>query len=234
VPLPDQDAQDPISELNTKRLKAVMQVRGLRQGELARRIGISQAIMSRLCTGKMRGTMYVYVIARALSVSSEYLMGDSDIPDPKGEGASDLSMLAMPLASDVVQIELGQLRPGLADGSPQHREPMKKQRFSRDWLEQVTSTAPELLFWTTAEGDAMEPTIRHGEVVLIDRSERTPRTSDGIWAVTYGETGLIRRLRVGIGGTIELHSDNQLIRPEIVKVEELLIIGQVIGAVRKF
>lgn len=218
--------------MNIERLKAVMQVRGIRQGELARKLGVSQTIVSRICTGRMRSTTYVYAVARALSVSSEYLMGDSDLPDPNGESAAGLNMLAVPSASDTVQIAQGYLRSATAK-SDLDTDPLKKMRCSREWLAAMTSTAPEHLLWTENEGGAMEPTIRHGEVVLVDRSRVKPSTNDGIWAVVHGKVGLVRRLRLGSGEAIELHSDNQLLRPAIVKADELEVVGQVVAIIKK-
>ena len=105
--------------------------------------------------------------------------------------------------------------------------------FSRTWLRNFTTAPPERLFWATGDGDSMEPTIRAGEIFLIDTSHRTPRMSDGIWALALGEIGMVKRLSFQGGGFIELHSDNPLVRPVPVSEDELHIIGRVIAVVRR-
>lgn len=105
--------------------------------------------------------------------------------------------------------------------------------FSREWLRGFTKAPPEVLFWATGDGDSMEPTIRAGETFLIDTSQRTPRMSDGIWALAIGEIGMVKRLSFQGGGFIELHSDNPLVRPMPVSEDELHVIGRVIAVVRR-
>lgn len=136
-------------------------------------------------------------------------------------------------ADDIVELDQIDLRYGMggtyADGPVQ----IQRRAFSRGWLRSITSTAPHYLSWAVGDNDSMEPTIRSGEVVLIDRSQDSPRHDAGIWAVTYGEIGSIKRLRYCPDGTVELHSDNQLVRPQSAADDELHVIGRVIAVVRK-
>ena len=79
----------------------------------------------------------------------------------------------------------------------------------------------------------MEPTIRSGQILLIDRSQDTPRLDGLISAVTLGDIGMIRRLRYLPKGTVELHSDNQLVRRQTAVNGQLHLVGRVIAVVRK-
>lgn len=134
---------------------------------------------------------------------------------------------------DIVELDQIDLKYGMggayADGPVQ----IQRRAFSRGWLRSITSTAPHNLSWAVGDNDSMEPTIRSGEVVLIDRSQDSPRHDAGIWAVTYGEIGSIKRLRYRPDGTVELHSDNQLVRPQTAVDDELHVVGRVIAVVRK-
>lgn len=136
-------------------------------------------------------------------------------------------------SDDIVELDQIDLKYGMggtyADGPVQ----IQRRAFSRGWLRSITSTAPHHLSWAVGDNDSMEPTIRSGEVVLIDRSQDSPRHDAGIWAVTYGEIGSIKRLRYCPDGTVELHSDNQLVRPQSAVDDELHIIGRVIAVVRR-
>lgn len=136
-------------------------------------------------------------------------------------------------ADDIVELDEIDLKYGMggtyADGPIQ----IQRRAFSRGWLRSITSTAPHYLSWAVGDNDSMEPTIRSGEVVLIDRSQDSPRHDAGIWAVTYGDIGSIKRLRYLPDGTVELHSDNQFVRPQTAADDELHIIGRVIAVVRR-
>ena len=79
----------------------------------------------------------------------------------------------------------------------------------------------------------MEPTIRSGELILIDRSQNTPRFGDGIWAVAFGEIGMVKRLRPLPNGPVEIHSDNPIVRPALASDGELHVIGRVVAVVRR-
>lgn len=136
-------------------------------------------------------------------------------------------------ADDIVELDQIDLKYGMggtyADGPIQ----IQRRAFSRGWLRSITSTPPQYLSWAVGDNDSMEPTIRSGEVVLIDRSQDSPRHDAGVWAVTYGEIGSIKRLRYLPDGTVELHSDNQLVRPQTAVDGELHVIGRVIAVVRR-
>lgn len=132
-----------------------------------------------------------------------------------------------------VELDQIDLRYGMGGTFTDGPVQVEKRAFSREWLRSVTSTPPRHLFWATGDGDSMEPTIRSGEIVLIDRSQETPRIDDAIWAVVDGEIGMIKRMRHHADGTVELLSDNQLVPPRRTADDELHIIGRVIAVVRR-
>ena len=109
----------------------------------------------------------------------------------------------------------------------------EKVRFSRSWLRQFTHAPPHLLFTTKGVGDSMWPTIGDNDVVVINRAERVVEFADKIWAVVYGGVGSIKRLRPLPDGSVELHSDNQMVRPARATDGDLHIVGRVVAVVRK-
>lgn len=52
------------------------------QTELARRVGVSQATIAHLITGRSRSSSHLHKIAQELRTSPEYLSGETDNPDP--------------------------------------------------------------------------------------------------------------------------------------------------------
>ena len=135
---------------------------------------------------------------------------------------------------DLVEVDQIDLRYGLGATYVDVPVESEKRVFSRSWLSQFTSAAPEQLFWALAEGGSMANTIMSGETVLIDRSQLIPRVSGGIWALTIGDLGMIKRLHVPGKGRIQWLSDSGLEPPiEPIEDDEMKIIGRVIAVVRR-
>ncbi|MCC2978886.1 helix-turn-helix domain-containing protein [Sphingomonas sp. IC4-52] len=63
------------------RLKQLMELRGLSQSELGRRVGVSQATIYKLLVGESYGTRHLHKIARELLTTPAYLTGETDDPD---------------------------------------------------------------------------------------------------------------------------------------------------------
>ncbi len=134
---------------------------------------------------------------------------------------------------DLVEIDQVDLRFGLGATYLDGAVEFEKRVFSRSWLRNFTRAAPEQLFWTLGDGDSMEPTIRSGEVILIDRSQDTLRSADGIWAVTVGDIVQVKRLRPRANGAVEILSDNPAVPPDLAVDGELHVIGRVVAVVRR-
>ena len=79
----------------------------------------------------------------------------------------------------------------------------------------------------------MQPTILDGDIVLVDTAHRRIDDQDRLWAVAYGELGMIRRVRVTPRGSWLLMPDNQVVRPEEVGDGEASVIGRVIWIGRR-
>ncbi|RIA44085.1 phage repressor protein C with HTH and peptisase S24 domain [Hephaestia caeni] len=104
---------------------------------------------------------------------------------------------------------------------------VRTHHFPRAWLESITATPAELLTIARGRGDSMVPTVLDGDMVLIDRSQRTVREQDALWALTIGDIGMIKRLRVR-AERVQMLSDNDRVPPDEAHHEEINIVGRVI------
>jgi len=82
------------------------------------------------------------------------------------------------------------------------------------------------------DGDSMEPTLKNGSIVFVDRSQNT-MDKNGIFIVNTPGGLFIKRLDRKADGSIELISDNKLYSPEAMSPNEITIIGRVVGNVGK-
>ncbi len=81
-------------------------------------------------------------------------------------------------------------------------------------------------------GESMEPTLRDGSVVFVDKSDKNIK-KDGIF-VLYSNDGLfIKRIFYGIDGNCEIISDNPAYPTQTMPKGSFEIVGKVIGSVSK-
>lgn len=129
---------------------------------------------------------------------------------------------------DLVELEEIDLAYGLG-GTFAGDVPIEVQtrRFPRAWLEGITRTPPNLLTIARGRGDSMVPTLQDGDMIIIDRSQRSVREQDAIWALTIGEIAMIKRLRVRREEVLIL-SDSDRVPDDRAHPEEVHIVGRVI------
>jgi len=109
----------------------------------------------------------------------------------------------------------------------------EKLHFPQSWLRTITTSPADQLYWTRGVGNSMEPTISDGDVILIDRSKVGSSFGDLYWAIAYGQTGMIKRLRPMPDGGVKILSDNPAVPPEIAYDGELHVFGRVVAVVKK-
>ena len=98
-------------------------------------------------------------------------------------------------------------------------------RFSRAWLREQ-GLASEALSAIEVTGDSMEPTLRDGDEILVERSATPAR--DGIHVVRRDETLLVKRVDLSSPGRITLISDNRAYPPYELPLDEVEIVGRVV------
>jgi len=98
-------------------------------------------------------------------------------------------------------------------------------RFSARWL-RSQGLDPVRLSAIAVTGDSMEPTLRDGDEILVDRSSEPLR--DGIHVVRLEDALLVKRLETGRPGRIALLSDNPAYRPIECAAQDVQVIGRVV------
>ena len=97
--------------------------------------------------------------------------------------------------------------------------------FSGRWLRD-NGLDPAMLSSVTVDGDSMEPLLRHGDEVLIDR--RPGPWREGIHVVRVGDTLNVKRLARAGQGRIALLSQNMAYPPVEMAAEDVEVIGRVV------
>ncbi|GAA0281838.1 hypothetical protein GCM10009127_23960 [Alteraurantiacibacter aestuarii] len=112
--------------------------------------------------------------------------------------------------------------PGAANSA---ESPFDSFRFSRKWLREQ-GLEPGQLSAIRVVGDSMEPLLREGDDLLVDKSDRPFR--DGIFVVRLDENLLVKRLTSQGGGRFSLLSQNLSYPPIAVSAEDIELVGRVV------
>jgi len=182
--------------------------------------------------------------ARILGVPTDWLLKGGALPDgelprdavrqPSTDKAPPTSLADIASEHGLALIEEIDLPLGMGASFLQgHAEVMGIVPFRTDWLRGLHQGPIERLKVTRGSGDSMQPTIMDGDIVLVDTAHRRIDDQDRIWAVAYGDLGMIRRIRVTPRGSWLLMPDNQLVRPDEVGDGEVAVIGRVIWIGRR-
>lgn len=105
--------------------------------------------------------------------------------------------------------------------------------FKEEWLKGLSRGELTSLRVVRGEGDSMQPTILDGDIVLIDMAQSNINAQDRIWAVFWGDLGMIKRVRRTPGGSFMLLSDNPAISPIEAVDGEMHVLGRVIWIGRR-
>lgn len=104
--------------------------------------------------------------------------------------------------------------------------------FDLNFVRLFTRAPSDRLRLVTGIGDSMEPTLRWGDLILIDANDRMLSKQDGIyWINLFGAAG-IKRLRAVGPRKILVKSDNPLHDDQEVDADDLRIEGRAIWATR--
>ena len=97
-------------------------------------------------------------------------------------------------------------------------------RFSRRWLREMGLEGADLSA-IRVDGDSMEPTLRSGDEIFVDRNKRS---GEGIHVIRIGDTLHVKQVQASAPGRITLISANEAYAPIDLAREEVEVIGRVV------
>jgi phage repressor protein C with HTH and peptisase S24 domain len=118
---------------------------------------------------------------------------------------------------------------GPGEGLPSDRV-VEYLTFSWGFLRYTLRRRPEGLALIEAAGNSMEPTIRDGELLLVDTDAREVQ-SGRVYVIAVGDALLVKRIQVRLDRALLIRSDNPAYEPELVRPDTnqpLRILGEVI------
>jgi phage repressor protein C with HTH and peptisase S24 domain len=210
-----------------KRLKFARIAKGYAEAkDFARKIGMNPTTYRAYENDQNGYTRHAHDFADQLGVEASWLLRGGDAPEPLREdtekeiAAKDLGLALVP------QLELGySMGGGSVFADYRH---MGAVPFDRNFLRGMMRGNFADLFVAQGAGDSMLPTMMDGDIVLIDTSQRRIEQQDRIWALSYGDLGMIKRVRRLPGGTYRIMSDNPAVTPIDAADDEMHVVGRVV------
>jgi len=98
-------------------------------------------------------------------------------------------------------------------------------RFSRRWLREQ-GLEPAMLSSIRVLGDSMDPLLRDGDEILVDRTPRAFR--EGVHVVRLGEALHVKLLQAVPPGGLRLISKNPAYEPVEVAMSDVDVVGRVV------
>ncbi len=208
--------------------KAVRQAGGNRV--VAERSGVPLSSLGAYMQGKREWRIGAAVaLAAACGVSLDWLASGNG--SPNNDALPSTSSLPAPSGDGHVMIPRYDVRASAGSGTPVDQEDMLGLvSFEEMFLRRQLGLCPETLVTLEATGDSMQPTIRDGDLLLVDTANNG--IQDGrIYVLSLGGFLIVKRLQVQSTGDIALISDNDRYPPQVISPSErdpLRVIGRVV------
>lgn len=212
---------------------------------MAKIADVSTSVLSKWRTGKSEPTRVNLInMAKAANVSVEWLVSGEGSPDGSfsisGEVATagSVNPLFAGTPSGYSSIPIYDVRASAGHGSAVPQENVAESlMFKSSWIHQELHAQPNDLYLIYVDGESMEPTLRPGDLILVDRRSADAVPRDGIYVIRMDGSLLVKRLQRLPGRKVKATSDNPAYQPFDIELdapgEDLAIIGRVVWAGRR-
>ncbi len=213
--------------------------------ELAKAAGIARRTFGNYLSGRNEPKRpQLLAIARASRVSISWLAG-GDEPMAAGEEAAEFrqdtpglyetapSFVPAPELSSrgFVLLPRYDVRAASGGGAIVHSEQIVDVlAFRSDWIKHTLRLNPDNLALISAVGDSMTPTIKEGDLLLLDLTAGHVQ-DNAIYALGVSGSLLVKRIQMLTSGGVRVISDNPAYPPEEIparKAGELRFVGRVV------
>ncbi len=216
---------DPMSDGPRTRLLQLSQERGASLASLSELLGRNTSYLQQFIR---KGSPRKLEEGDRRTLAKFFGVGEGELGAP-GDGIKENSYAKSPTLPESSEwVEVLRLDVGASAGSgavPVGETAFDAFRFSRRWLAEQGLAGAQLSA-ITVEGDSMEPLLRDGDEILVDRRQQPFR--DGVHVVRLSDTLMVKRVAQAGAGRFSLLSQNLSYPPVDVSAEEMEVIGRVV------
>lgn len=218
------------------RFKDVRQKLGYTQQELAKKLDTSSGHISDIENGrKTPGGEFLKRLFDSYHVNINWILsGHGEMFIGGSLSGTIREVVAVP-SEGFVNIPLYHINGSAGLGTPApDTEEQELIAINEAWVRRVLCVSPASLSVITVSGDSMEPTLRNGDLIIVDMSQNQP-ANEGVYVVRLDNELLVKRVQLR-GAAATLYSDNGLYRDitiDLSNTSDFAIVGRVVGYVRK-
>lgn len=197
----DAERMNLVDDSVAKRLKQAQKAWG-RQEDLAAASGIPYGTLQKIMQGKTDpGLSDLRALSETMGVGIDWLI--SGIGPESGDAGS-----VSDDDEDFVRVSLFDIQASAGPGAiaPAVEQPTAI-KFRADWLTKRGANLHDLQA-IRVRGDSMEPTLKNGDLIVVDTIRTTP--SDGIYVIANGDEIQVKRLQRLSPTRLVVASDNPL------------------------
>lgn len=223
-----------ISDMKTtlaERLKEARTMQGLTQKALGDLVGVSQAAIQKIETGKANQTTKLVDLASVLKIRPEWLSTGEGSMRADGQAPS----APMQVNNSIYRLEVLNLSVSAGPGvvNSEFVEVLRSVEYSvEDARMLFDGRKQEQVRIINVRGDSMSGTIEPGDLLFVDISIKS-FDGDGIYAFLYDDTAHVKRLQK-MKDKLLVISDNKSYTPwepiERDEMNRVFVFGKVIGS----
>lgn len=209
-----------------QRIRQAIDSTGKKQVEFAKELGVEPSHLNRWVKGAVAPSYDVLAkIGNLTGVSLDKIISGKEpavVATKRGE---------------LAYIPLYDIRAAAGGGALIEAEEVKDfLAFKQHWIRDVLRVNPNDLRLIYVDGDSMEPTLHHGDIILVNIGNHSV-VRDGVYVVRIGMAVMVKRLQILPGDKLKVKSDNSEVYEsfmiDLAKVgEDVTIIGRVVWAGR--
>lgn len=202
-----------------ERLVALAETRGVSLASLSRLIGRNGTYLQQFIT---KGSPRRLAEDDRRTLAQFFGVGEEEL-GAAARGVSSASGTKARKWVDIPRLPLGaSAGPGAISGD---EVPFDSLQFSDNWLKEH-GFDHTMLSIISVTGDSMEPELRDGDEILVDRAPRAFR--DGIHVIRLGEAVHVKRVQALRPGRLSIISSNPSYPAIEVSAQEVELIGRVV------
>lgn len=214
-----------------ERLIYARKSKGFMQKELANILKVSLPTMNHYESGKRAPNSELLAqIAKVLECDPGWLLTGEGQAEKKEAFVNEA--MSPSTLDDFVLVPRYNIEASAGGGSVIHSEQIVDHlAFKASWVSKELGADPKNLLLIHSIGNSMEPTLRSGDLLLVDRSKARMK-GDGIYLINFDDGLMVKRLEWMMDGTIVIRGDNTSVSREqkvtAIEMEKLHLLGRVV------